>query len=228
MRLKNFKSIKSEKLNLKSATFIAGLNSAGKSSFTQALIVILQWINNLSDNKKSHIPLNGQFSNFGNNVYDILNRGSLPLTSKEKSKRFATEITLNFKGSDYGYGPTPISDRNNEISIKFTLEPTESSSSSFLLSKVTFDVNIGTRKNLLGSTKEEELIEKVTESWTYDFKSKLSIKDFINNEVINLYLEKVSIERTPARRVKEEYENYEGFKEFLLEVDDELKNLYTL
>ena len=44
IEIKNFKSIKSEKLNLKSATFIAGLNSAGKSSFTQALIVILQWL----------------------------------------------------------------------------------------------------------------------------------------------------------------------------------------
>ena len=82
IEIKNFKSIKSEKLNLKSATFIAGLNSAGKSSFTQALIVILQWINNLSDNKKSHIPLNGAIQQLGNNVYDILNRGSLPLTGR--------------------------------------------------------------------------------------------------------------------------------------------------
>ena len=83
IEIKNFKSIKSEKLNLKSATFIAGLNSAGKSSFTQALIVILQWINNLSDNKKSHIPLNGAIQQLGNNVCDILNRGSLPLTGEE-------------------------------------------------------------------------------------------------------------------------------------------------
>ena len=132
IEIKNFKSIKSEKLNLKSATFIAGLNSAGKSSFTQALIVILQWINNLSDNKKSHIPLNGAIQQLGNNVYDILNRGSLPLTGKEKSSDLATEITLNFKGSDYGYGPPPISDGNNEISIKFTLEPTESLVQAFI------------------------------------------------------------------------------------------------
>ena len=102
IEIKNFKSIKSEKLILKSATFIAGLNSAGKSSFTQALIVILQWINNLSDNKKSYVPLNGAIQQLGNNVYDILNRGSLSQINNEKSDDLAAEIVDRFHGVGQG------------------------------------------------------------------------------------------------------------------------------
>ena len=95
VQIKNFKSIVNETINFDQATFISGFNSAGKSSFSHALLLILQWLGSLTSAQPSKIPINGPLIQLGNNALSMLNRSVLltkESSSTENQQPF--EVTL--------------------------------------------------------------------------------------------------------------------------------------
>jgi len=64
--ISNFKSIKYETFELNEATVLSGKNSAGKSSFTHAILLLAQWLGGYADARPGYMPLNGEFIKLGN------------------------------------------------------------------------------------------------------------------------------------------------------------------
>ena len=64
--ISNFKSIKNESFDLNEATVLSGKNSAGKSSFTHAVLLLAQWLGGYADTRPGYMPLNGEFIKLGN------------------------------------------------------------------------------------------------------------------------------------------------------------------
>ena len=64
--ISNFKSIKNESFDLNEATVLSGKNSAGKSSFTHAVLLLAQWLGGYADSRPGYMPLNGEFIKLGN------------------------------------------------------------------------------------------------------------------------------------------------------------------
>ncbi len=76
VKIENFKSILSEEFSVDEATFLSGLNSSGKSSFSQAVLLVMQWLSGNSYATPGNVPLNGELINFGN-TRDIYHQRSL-------------------------------------------------------------------------------------------------------------------------------------------------------
>lgn len=84
MTLHNFKGFQEQKIRFKPLTLLAGVNSAGKSSTIQALLLVQQSIKN-SDN--SQVCLSGELVNLGT-WEDVLH-------SNAEEDTFAVELALN-------------------------------------------------------------------------------------------------------------------------------------
>ena len=65
IHIKNFKSIKDETFNINETTLLSGKNSAGKSSFTHAILLIAQWMGGYADSSEGFMPLNGELIQLG-------------------------------------------------------------------------------------------------------------------------------------------------------------------
>lgn len=63
IRLKNFKSVREAKVELRSLTAIVGRNSSGKSTLIQSVLALSQAVQN--DSKSVQFPLNGKFVKLG-------------------------------------------------------------------------------------------------------------------------------------------------------------------
>ncbi len=96
IQIQNFKSIINETLELKTGTFLSGFNSAGKSSFSHALLLILQWLENLTSGQPGKVPINGPLIQLGTSAENILNR-TVQTRNNEKSP---STITLTWNEND--------------------------------------------------------------------------------------------------------------------------------
>ena len=96
IQIQNFKSIMNETLELRTGTFLSGFNSAGKSSFTHALLLILQWLENLTSGQSGTVPINGPLIQLGTSAESILNR-TVQSRNGEKSP---STITLTWNEND--------------------------------------------------------------------------------------------------------------------------------
>ena len=97
-RIKNFKSIKDLKLNLNSVTIVAGPNSSGKSSISQAILTFMQFASR-DQSKVKHItdlPLAGDFVK-NPPINDLKNMQS----KDDEAISFAVSFpTMNTKGKE--------------------------------------------------------------------------------------------------------------------------------
>ena len=149
IQIQNFKSIINETLELKTGTFLSGFNSAGKSSFTHALLLILQWLENLTSGQPGKVPINGPLIQLGTSAESILNR-TVQSRNNEKSPSIIT-LTWN---------------ENDEFTqiIVFKLSTDQASSDELQLE----EVSITHKKNK----------QKVTEKeWKYKYQNKIITND---------------------------------------------------
>lgn len=110
IEIKNFKSIKEKKFNLKNLNVLLGLNGQGKSSFIQALLLLRQ-----SDDKlnKGILLLNGSLVNIGN--------------SQDALYQYAQELDLNFNIDFSKIGEVYLNFKYTSGSDIFTINNDESS-----------------------------------------------------------------------------------------------------
>ena len=90
LEIENFKSIKKSKINLGTSSFISGYNSSGKSTHTQLILLLIQWLSGESVSQKGSVPLNGPFITLGDNARDLINRSIQQ--EFEKSQKDAFEM----------------------------------------------------------------------------------------------------------------------------------------
>tara|TARA_X000000950_G_scaffold36863_1_gene39347 strand:+ start:1928 stop:5164 length:3237 start_codon:yes stop_codon:yes gene_type:complete len=96
IQIQNFKSIINETLELRTGTFLSGFNSAGKSSFTHALLLILQWLESLTSGQPGKVPINGPLIQLGTSAENILNR----TVQSRNSEKSPSTITLTWNEND--------------------------------------------------------------------------------------------------------------------------------
>ena len=121
IQIQNFKSIINETLEFKTGTFLSGFNSAGKSSFTHALLLILQWLENLTSGQPGKVPINGPLIQLGTSAESILNR----TVQSRNNEKLPSIITLTWNEND----------EFTQI-IVFKLSPDQSSSAELQLDEV--------------------------------------------------------------------------------------------
>ena len=73
VEIKNFKSIKNQKIESKNLTLINGYNSSGKSTVSQFITLVIQWLSGL--NASSEIDINGPLISLGT-FSEIINRNA--------------------------------------------------------------------------------------------------------------------------------------------------------
>ncbi len=71
VKIKNFKSLKNIDISLSNLTLITGINSSGKSSFIQALLLLKENEDNFYSHIQKYLIINGKYINLGNKK-DIL------------------------------------------------------------------------------------------------------------------------------------------------------------
>jgi len=163
IQIENFKSIVNETLELRTGTFLSGFNSAGKSSFSQALLLVLQWLENLSSGQPGRVPINGPLIQLGTSAESILNRA---VKSKNNDK---SPSVITFTWSE-----------NEEFTqiIVFKLSTNQSTTAEFQLEEVSITQKINKNKNI----REKE--------WKYKFQNNKIITNsqravgwFINRKI---------------------------------------------
>jgi len=168
VQIRNFKSIVNETIKFDQATFISGFNSAGKSSFSHALLLILQWLGSLTSAQPSKIPINGPLIQLGNNALSMLNRSvsyTKETPSTENQQPF--EVTL-------------LWDQNRFVdfqNITFRLNADTSSKGYFDLEEVIF--------NQSTSTEDDKNVERT-------FKYKISKEILIDQNITSFFGKYVS------------------------------------
>ena len=168
VQIKNFKSIVNETINFDQATFISGFNSAGKSSFSHALLLILQWLGSLTSAQPSKIPINGPLIQLGNNALSMLNRSvSTTKESSSEENKQPFEVTLL-------WGENRFVDFQN---ITFRLSADSSSKGYFDLEEVIFHQST--------KTEEDNNIERI-------FKYKNSKEEIIDQNITSFFGKYVS------------------------------------
>ena len=63
--IENFKSIKQSTITIDDVGFLSGLNSSGKSSYTQIFLLLVQWLSGQSTSQVGTVPLNGDLITLG-------------------------------------------------------------------------------------------------------------------------------------------------------------------
>lgn len=106
VEIKNFKSIKHQKIEMKDLTLITGYNSSGKSTISQFITMVIQWLSGL--NASSEIDINGPLISLGT-FSEIINRNaknesltiSLEFECKgENLTSFTKILTIEFTNAD--------------------------------------------------------------------------------------------------------------------------------
>ena len=115
IKIKNFKSIQNSEFDITQTVFLSGLNSSGKSTYTQAVLLILQWLSGASSGPKGYLPLNGELVSLGM-VKDVYNRESLDKSSSNFLKPISIELEFSETDvEDVGF--------NSLYSVNFELTP---------------------------------------------------------------------------------------------------------
>lgn len=168
VQIRNFKSIVNETIKFNQATFISGFNSAGKSSFSHALLLILQWLGSLTSAQPSKIPINGPLIQLGNNALSMLNRSvsnTKEISSTENQQPF--EVTLLWDQNRFF----------DSQKITFKLNADTSSKGYFDLEEVIF--------NQSTSTEDDKNVERI-------FKYKISKEVLVDQDITNFFGKYVS------------------------------------
>lgn len=149
IQIQNFKSIINETLELRTGTFLSGFNSAGKSSFTHALLLILQWLENLTSGQPGKVPINGPLIQLGTSAESILNR----TVQSRNNEKLPSIITLTWN-------------ENEEFTqiIVFKLSTDQSSNAELQLEEVSI-----THKANKQKAREKE--------WKYKYQNKIITND---------------------------------------------------
>ncbi len=150
IQIQNFKSIINETLEFKTGTFLSGFNSAGKSSFTHALLLILQWLENLTSGQPGKVPINGPLIQLGTSAESILNR----TVQSRNNEKLPSIITLTWNEND----------EFTQI-IVFKLSPDQSSSAELQLDEVLITHKV----NKQNVRREKE--------WKYKYQNKIITND---------------------------------------------------
>lgn len=120
VKIKNFKSLRDINLNLENLTLVTGINSSGKSSFIQSILLIKQNLETIQlseihdlDNRKKPLSINGEYIQLGNkkdilyqDVYDENIEISMTSKKNESDEEFYpikisfNSNTLHFEASD--------------------------------------------------------------------------------------------------------------------------------
>ena len=95
IKIKNFKSIQNSEFDINQTVFLSGLNSSGKSSYTQAILLLLQWMTGSTTGKNGYLPLKGELISLGQ-AEDVYHRGSLT----KNSPHFKEPITIQLDFAD--------------------------------------------------------------------------------------------------------------------------------
>ena len=107
--IENFKSIKQSTITIDDVGFLSGLNSSGKSSYTQIFLLLVQWLSGQSTSQVGTVPLNGELISLG--------RASDVLSEFASEGDFEIRVTLNYqsiyKGKDQ---------KRNKKSVSFILD----------------------------------------------------------------------------------------------------------
>lgn len=133
LTLSDFKSFDGETINLRTLTVLAGINSAGKSTIIQSLLILRLTI----EEQKKHnlgkitIPLNGPFNLELGNTFEVIRR----------SKRIADStmgICLKNESDKTLFNVTYTGDRATQTTYELTTEEYEITSSDTDLSQDSF------------------------------------------------------------------------------------------
>ena len=133
LEIRNFKSIKNEILQLEDATFLSGFNSSGKSSFSHALLLILQWLDNLTTSQPGKVPINGPLIQLGNSAEKILNRNINSVNDDVKVDQ-PSQIILKWENS-----------KDENTLVSFSLSKDLETQGSFKLTEVLLTQTINTK-----------------------------------------------------------------------------------
>ena len=176
VQIKNFKSIVDEKIIFDQATFISGFNSAGKSSFSHALLLILQWLGSLTSAQPSKIPINGPLIQLGNSAMSMLNRSVLGVEETSPTENYQPfEVALTWNDNI-------ISDYKN---VTFKLNAESNSRGYFDLEEVVVHESHKTEKG--------ESIEKT-------FRYRISNESLLDEPVLKFLGKYVSANFTPLHQ----------------------------
>jgi len=126
IKIINFKSIQNSEFDITKTVFLSGLNSSGKSSYTQAILLILQWISGASSGQKGYLPLNGELISLGQ-VNDIYNRESLKKGSKHFLEPICIELEFTSRHEDI------LEETKYSVSFELTPKFIEESLGSFTI-----------------------------------------------------------------------------------------------
>jgi len=99
VQIKNFKSLKNIDIKLSNLTLITGVNSSGKSSLIQALLLLKQNEDNLYFNSKKYLDINGKYIKLGNKK-DILTINAYQEDIEIKVSLKTILITMKFNNRD--------------------------------------------------------------------------------------------------------------------------------
>lgn len=99
LTLTDFKSFEGETITLKNLTVLAGINSVGKSTIIQALLILRLTVEQnklfgLSQEKKINIPLNGPFNLELGNTSEVIRRSKRISESTMQLKLYAEDLLL--------------------------------------------------------------------------------------------------------------------------------------
>ena len=165
LEIRNFKSIKNEILQLEDATFLSGFNSSGKSSFSHALLLILQWLDNLTTSQPGKVPINGPLIQLGNSAEKILNRNINSVNDDVKVDQ-PSQIILKWENS-----------KDENTLVSFSLSKDLETQGSFKLTEVLLTQTINTKnKNK----------DKIQYKWKYAYSDPLIMSKL---HILGQYLE---------------------------------------
>ena len=130
VEINNFKSIINSKFEIGNTSFIGGFNSSGKSTHTQLILLLIQWLSGESLAKQTSIPLNGPFISLGDNAEDLINRALRDTPHGRQIKKLTNiDIKFNFSTKNDPLG-------SNVRSIRFRLILHKKSKSSFDIEEI--------------------------------------------------------------------------------------------
>ena len=167
IKIKNFKSIQNSEFDITQTVFLSGLNSSGKSTYTQAVLLILQWLSGASSGPKGYLPLNGELVSLGM-VKDVYNRESLDRSSSNFLKPISIELEFS-ESDEENVGFKTLYSVNFELTPKFMQRKT--------YQVETFDVE----------NKTEIEITKVTSKIIIDKNDEINKEAVTNHRIFALF-----------------------------------------
>ena len=141
IQVENFKSIISSEIDVSNTSFVGGYNSSGKSTHTQLVLLLSQWLTGESLSLEGAVPLNGPLISLGDNASELMNRHISTLHELgELDSEFEVEAVFNFKLNE--------GDGLDKRSFIFKLTPHLESTSSFAIKEISVSDQIVSQPRL--------------------------------------------------------------------------------